>query len=228
MLSVDQEKQRIALGLKQMQEDPWADRHPEPTTARAWSSRARSRRSPTSACSSSWSRASKACCTSRRSADHKVEKPGRRGQGRRRDRGQDPPRRHATSGRSASRSSVPSGRRKKRARRGPRRTHESKGLRGGLEGGEQSRRPWRPQARQRHRSLPVITASLRGSPKRAATPVFASRWTTVAGRTIRWPVSAARLPRCPPFYRQRRQYEPFAPDRQSSLGRCQSDCRDSS
>ena len=93
VLSVDQEKQRIALGLKQMQEDPWHDASSRPTTARAWSSRATSRRSPTSACSWNWSRASKACCTSREISDQKVEKPedvrqGRPGSGR-----QDPARR---------------------------------------------------------------------------------------------------------------------------------------
>ena len=52
VISVDQERRRIALGLKQMDEDPWARRHSvEVPAGPAWS-KARSPRSQTSACSS--------------------------------------------------------------------------------------------------------------------------------------------------------------------------------
>ena len=75
VLSVDQEKKRVALGLKQLERGPVADaRSRERYTPGARSSRARSPRSPTSASSSSWRTASKACCTSPSCADHKLHR----------------------------------------------------------------------------------------------------------------------------------------------------------
>ena len=110
VLSVDQEKQRIALGLKQMQEDP-GQRSSRRTIARVRSSSATSRRSPTSACSSSWNRASKVCSTSRKSPTRKWKSPKTASRSARNCRsrfcGST-----ATSGRSACRSSVLSGSRK--------------------------------------------------------------------------------------------------------------------
>ena len=64
VLNVDQERKRIALGLKQMSQRPVGERHPRPLQAGRRGRRARSPSSPTSASSSSWSRAWKACCTS--------------------------------------------------------------------------------------------------------------------------------------------------------------------
>ena len=72
---VDQERQRIALGLKQMDERPVGRPTSRAATSPASSSRARSRRSPTSASSSSWSTASKGLLHISELADHKVENP---------------------------------------------------------------------------------------------------------------------------------------------------------
>ncbi len=74
VLSVDQDRRRIALGLKQLDEDPWATDIPD-ATSRASSSTARSRRSPTSACSSGWKTAWKGLLHISELADHKVENP---------------------------------------------------------------------------------------------------------------------------------------------------------
>ena len=120
-------------------EDPWLHAHPRPTTARAWSSRATSPRSPTSACSWNWSRASKACCTSREISDQKVEKPEDVRQGRPGGRSQDPPRRQ----RRAEDRPVPQARpvgpgRGEREEDARAERAEKRGLRGGLEGGEQT------------------------------------------------------------------------------------------
>ncbi len=63
VLSVDRDRRRIALGLKQLDEDPWT--HDIPTiTSRDRSFAARSPRSRTSACSWGWRTAWRACCTS--------------------------------------------------------------------------------------------------------------------------------------------------------------------
>ncbi len=62
VLNVDQERKRIALGLKQMNSDPWAGDIPERYKP-ARSRRARSPSLPTSASSSNWSLAWRACCT---------------------------------------------------------------------------------------------------------------------------------------------------------------------
>ena len=73
VLDIDRDRQRISLGLKQTQEDPW-QRVSTPTTS-ATSSRARSPRSSRSARSSRSSRASRASCTSPSSPQHHVENP---------------------------------------------------------------------------------------------------------------------------------------------------------
>ena len=64
VLDIDRERQRISLGLKQTQADPW-QRVLETYKARTTSSRAASRRSSRSAPSSRSCRASRASCTSR-------------------------------------------------------------------------------------------------------------------------------------------------------------------
>ena len=75
MLSVDQDRRRIALGLKQLDEDPWAHRHPEQVPARPGRHAARSRRSPTSACSSGLEDGLEGLLHISELADHKVENP---------------------------------------------------------------------------------------------------------------------------------------------------------
>jgi small subunit ribosomal protein S1 len=64
VLDIDWERERISLGLKQLQNYPWKDVARSTRSVRA--STARSSRSPTTARSSSSSRASKASCTSAR------------------------------------------------------------------------------------------------------------------------------------------------------------------
>ena len=64
VLTVDQETQARRAGPQADGQRPVGRRHPRPLPARPEGARARSRSSPTSASSSSWSRASKACCTS--------------------------------------------------------------------------------------------------------------------------------------------------------------------
>ena len=92
VLNVDQERKRIALGLKQLQAGPLGDRHPGPLRAPAtwWS--ARSRSSPTSASSSSSSPDWKALAHLR-AGRPQGRQPRGSGQRRRRDRGQGSPRR---------------------------------------------------------------------------------------------------------------------------------------
>ena len=75
VLEVDSNKRRISLGLKQTQDNPWqafAAAHP----AGSDRSKARSSRSPSSACSSAWTAISTAWCISPISA---WDKPGERG-----------------------------------------------------------------------------------------------------------------------------------------------------
>jgi hypothetical protein len=63
VLEVDQEKQRVSPWGQAAHRGPVGRGHPRPTSP-AWSSAARSPRSPTSASSSSWRTISRACCTS--------------------------------------------------------------------------------------------------------------------------------------------------------------------
>ena len=65
VLDIDWERERISLGLKQLQPYPWKDVADE-VPGRHARRTARSSRSPTTARSSSWSRASRASCTSAR------------------------------------------------------------------------------------------------------------------------------------------------------------------
>ena len=61
VLEIDEDKRRISLGMKQCKANPWQEFARTPSAATA--SRARSSRSPTSACSSAWLPASTAWCT---------------------------------------------------------------------------------------------------------------------------------------------------------------------
>ena len=62
VLEIDEDKRRISLGMKQCKANPWEEFAPH-VQARRPASRARSSRSPTSACSSAWPPASTAWCT---------------------------------------------------------------------------------------------------------------------------------------------------------------------
>jgi small subunit ribosomal protein S1 len=61
VLEIDEDKRRISLGMKQCKANPWHEFAEAPSAATA--SRARSSRSPTSACSWAWLPASTAWCT---------------------------------------------------------------------------------------------------------------------------------------------------------------------
>ena len=140
VLNVDQERKRIALGLKQLKRRPVGDRHPRPLRARATWSRARSPSSPTSASSSSSSRASKACCTSPSWPTTRSTAPRRSSRSATRSRSRSSAS-IAASARSACRARRPTGpsptRRKGRPReaKSPETAKETKELKGGLGGG---------------------------------------------------------------------------------------------
>ena len=140
VLNVDQEKQRIALGLKQMTEDPWIHAIPEAyrpgmvvkgqvtkiANFGVFVELAQGRR--------------KGLLHSLEVSEPEGQKLRRRAQGQPRSRCQDPSRRQRRAERSACLSSImPSGPWKKRRRkRSGRNALPSTDLRGGLEGGEQS------------------------------------------------------------------------------------------
>ncbi len=63
VISVDEARKRIALGMKQLGNDPWETSIPDKYRPGAIVT-ARSRRSPTSASSWNWKNSSKACCMS--------------------------------------------------------------------------------------------------------------------------------------------------------------------
>ena len=92
VLTVDQESKRIALGLKQLSEDPWETRHPRPLPARRC-------RQGQGHQDHQLRRLRRAGAGPGRPAAHlragrpQGREPRGRRQGRRRDRGQDPPRR---------------------------------------------------------------------------------------------------------------------------------------
>ena len=75
VLSVDQNRRRIALGLKQLSEDPWANDIPGKYELGPDRHAARSPRSPTSACSSGSENGLEGLLHISELADHKVENP---------------------------------------------------------------------------------------------------------------------------------------------------------
>ena len=65
VLSVDQQRRRIALGLKQLNEDPWATRHPQQVPARSDRDRHGDEAHQLRRVRRAWRMGWRACCTSR-------------------------------------------------------------------------------------------------------------------------------------------------------------------
>ena len=93
MLAVDQEKKRVALGLKQLTEDPWLRQIPEHYLP-GQIVKGKVTKITNFGVFVELEPGLEGLLHISELADHKVENPQGRGQGRRGDRGEDPPRGH--------------------------------------------------------------------------------------------------------------------------------------
>ena len=158
VLNVDQERKRDRPGPQAAERGPVGDRHPRPLPARRRGQGARSPSSPTSASSSSWSRAWKACCTSPSWPTTRSRAPRRSSRSATRSRSRSSAS-TAPSARSASRARRPSGRQAATRRA----TRKARPSRRGAPHGRSPRRPSLEGAQGRpRRRRPALQHGRRG------------------------------------------------------------------